>query len=104
MRYALLLGVAAMSVTGPAYATDDQPTETATDSYTVIKYPETKTIPVADEQFGVKVADPYRWLEDDVRTSKDVADWVAEQKTVSDTYLDALPGKAALAAKMERRA
>jgi prolyl oligopeptidase len=101
MRYALLLGVAAMSVTGPAYAADDQPTETATDSYTVIKYPETKTIPVTEEQFGVKVADPYRWLEDDVRTSKDVAAWVAEQKVVSDTYLDALPGKASLAAKMK---
>jgi prolyl oligopeptidase len=101
MRYALLLGVAAMTVTVPAFATDDQPTETATDSYTVIKYPETKTVPVTDEQFGVKVADPYRWLEDDVRTSKDVADWVAEQKAVSDSYLDALPGKAALAAKMK---
>ena len=101
MRYALLLGVAAMSVTVPAFAADDQPTETATDSYTVIKYPETKTVPVADEQFGVKVADPYRWLEDDVRTSKDVADWVAAQKEVSDAYLDTLPGKAALAAKMK---
>ena len=100
MRVAFLLGVAAMSLTIPAFAADEG-AKTAVDSYTVLKYPETKTVAVADEQFGVKVADPYRWLEDDVRTSKDVADWVAEQKAVSDTYLDALPGKAALAAKMK---
>jgi prolyl oligopeptidase len=100
MRVAFLLGVAAMSLTIPAFAADEG-AKTAVDSYTVLKYPETRMTDVADEQFGVKVADPYRWLEDDVRTSKDVADWVAEQKAVSDTYLDALPGKAALAAKMK---
>jgi prolyl oligopeptidase len=100
MRFALLFGVAAMSLTGPAFGADDA-TETAVDSYTVLRYPETKTVKVADEQFGVKVADPYRWLEDDVRNSKDVADWVASQKAVADGYLDALPGKAALAAKMK---
>jgi prolyl oligopeptidase len=49
----------------------------------------------------VKVADPYRWLEDDVRNSKEVADWVAAQKGVADGYLDSLPGKAPLAAKMK---
>jgi prolyl oligopeptidase len=100
MRFALLLGVAAMSLTGPAFGADDA-TETAVDSYTVLRYPETKTVKVADEQFGVKVADPYRWLEEDVRNSRDVADWVASQKAVADGYLDALPGKAPLAAKMK---
>ncbi len=100
MRFALLLGVAAMSLTVPAFAADEG-SKSAVDSYTVLKYPETKTVPVVDEQFGVKVADPYRWLEDDVRTSKDVADWVAAEKAVADGYLDALPGKAPLAAKMK---
>jgi prolyl oligopeptidase len=100
MRVVFLLGVAAMSLSAPVFAADDG-RMTAADSYTVLKYPETKTVAVTEEQFGVKVADPYRWLEDDVRTSKDVAGWVAEQKAVSDTYLDALPGKAALAAKMK---
>jgi prolyl oligopeptidase len=100
MRAAFLLGVAAMSFTVPAFASKEG-TKTAVDSYTVLKYPETKTVPVVDEQFGVKVADPYRWLEDDVRTSKEVAEWVAAEKAVSDSYLDALPGKPALAAKMK---
>jgi prolyl oligopeptidase len=100
MRFALLFGVAAMSLTVPVIAADDA-TETASDSYTVLKYPETKAVAVADEQFGTKVADPYRWLEDDVRNSKDVANWVAAQKAVADPYLDSLPGKEALATRMK---
>jgi prolyl oligopeptidase len=66
-----------------------------------IYYPKTKAVDVAEEQFGVKVADPYRWLEDDVRNSKEVADWVASQKKLADGYLDNLPAKAPLAAKMK---
>ena len=100
MRAAFLLSVAAMILTVPVFAAEEG-AKTAMDSYTVLKYPETRKTDVADEQFGVKVVDPYRWLEDDVRTSKDVAEWVAVQKAVSDSYLDALPGKAALAAKMK---
>jgi prolyl oligopeptidase len=93
MRFALLLGVAAMSLSAPAFAAED--------AAATLAYPKTKTVPVAEEQFGVKVADPYRWLEDDVRNSKDVADWVASQKAVADGYLDKLPGKDPLAAKMK---
>jgi prolyl oligopeptidase len=114
MRIGLLLGVAAMSITVPAIAAGEQhpdnqggadagtiaPLATRLDG-ALVTYPKTKTVPVVDEQFGVKVADPYRWLEDDVRTSKDVAAWVAAQKAVADGYLDTLPGKDALAAKMK---
>lgn len=42
-----------------------------------MQYPETRRVPQVDEQFGVKVADPYRWLENDVRTDAEVAKWVA---------------------------
>ncbi len=41
--------------------------------------------------FGVKVADPYRWLEDDVRTSKEVADWVAAENKATFGYLESIP-------------
>src|SRR4051812_42489953 len=41
-----------------------------------LKYPKTRKGDVVDTLHGIKVADPYRWLEDDVRESKEVAAWV----------------------------
>nr|WP_249276387.1 prolyl oligopeptidase family serine peptidase [Sphingomonas baiyangensis] len=58
-----------------------------------ITYPETERGNVVDEQFGVRVADPYRWLENDVRNDPKVAAWVAAQNEVTDAYLDTLPGR-----------
>jgi prolyl oligopeptidase len=40
---------------------------------------------------GVRVSDPYRWLEDDVRRSKEVADWVAAENKITSSYLAAIP-------------
>ena len=56
-----------------------------------LKYPETKKGDVVDDYHGTKVADPYRWLEDDVRKSKDVADWVEAQNKVTFGYLEVDP-------------
>jgi prolyl oligopeptidase len=56
-----------------------------------LTYPSTKRIDHVDELHGVKVADPYRWLEDDVRKSKDVADWVEAENKVTFAYLKAIP-------------
>ncbi len=56
-----------------------------------ILYPETRTVDQVDTQFGVAVADPYRWLEQDVRTAPEVAQWVEAQNVVTRAYLDALP-------------
>jgi prolyl oligopeptidase len=100
MRKAFLLGVAAMTMAVPGVALADD-AATATDSFTVMKYPDTKKVDVVDEQFGVKVADPYRWLEDDVRINPAVAEWVKAQNAVSGAYLDSLPGKDVLAARMK---
>ncbi|MEG3179812.1 prolyl oligopeptidase family serine peptidase [Sphingomonas sp. LT1P40] len=58
-----------------------------------ITYPETKRGDVVEDQFGTKVADPYRWLEDDVRNNPEVAAWVAAQNKVTDAYLATLPGR-----------
>ncbi|MCU0729804.1 MAG: prolyl oligopeptidase family serine peptidase [Sphingopyxis sp.] len=65
-----------------------------------IAYPETRRTDVADVQFGVAVPDPYRWLENDVRVDAEVAQWVAAQNAVTDSYLSSLPGRNALAARM----
>src|SRR5258705_13250236 len=44
-------------------------------------YPDTKRDDTVDEQFGVKVADPYRWLENDVRIDPEVKAWVDAENT-----------------------
>ena len=56
-----------------------------------MKYPETKQTDQVDEFHGVRVADPYRWLEDDVRQSKEVAAWVEAENKVTFDYLAKLP-------------
>jgi prolyl oligopeptidase len=59
-----------------------------------ITYPETRRVDIAEVQFGERIADPYRWLENDVRSDPQVADWVARQNTVTRGYLDTLPQRA----------
>ena len=58
-----------------------------------ITYPETERGDVVEEQFGVAVADPYRWLENDVRVDENVRNWVTAQNAVTDAYLETLPGR-----------
>ncbi len=53
------------------------------------KYPETRKDNVIDDYFGTKVADPYRWLEND--TSLETAAWVNAQRKTTSQYLDSLP-------------
>jgi prolyl oligopeptidase len=59
-----------------------------------IRYPETRRGDQADDYHGVKVADPYRWLEEDVRKSKAVADWVEAENRVTFGYLEGIPERA----------
>jgi prolyl oligopeptidase len=61
-----------------------------------LKYPETKKVDVVDDYHGTKVADPYRWLEDDVRKSKEVADWVEAQNKVTFGFLQSIPEREAI--------
>ena len=57
-------------------------------------YPETKKQDVVDDYFGVQVADPYRWLEND--TAADVKAWVEAQNAVTNDYLKKIPFRTAL--------
>jgi prolyl oligopeptidase len=56
-----------------------------------LTYPPTRRVDHVDDYHGTKVPDPYRWLEDDVRKSKDVADWVAKENKVTEAYLKDIP-------------
>ena len=76
-----------------------QPTDDAA-AAAALTYPETRRTDLTEQQFGTAVADPYRWLENDVRTDAEVRAWVEEQNKVTDSYLDALPGRDALKARM----
>jgi prolyl oligopeptidase len=59
-------------------------------------YPQTRRADHVDTYHGVRVPDPYRWLEDDVRNSKEAAEWVAAENRVTTAYLDAIPQREAI--------
>ncbi|MFT3912052.1 MAG: prolyl oligopeptidase family serine peptidase [Ferruginibacter sp.] len=55
-----------------------------------VKYPETKKdTSVKDDYFGEKVADPYRWLEND--TSAETGQWVKAENNVTQKFLEQVP-------------
>jgi prolyl oligopeptidase len=60
---------------------------------TTITYPETKRVDVVEQHFGQAIADPYRWLENDVRNDRSVAVWVESQNKITNAYLNTLPGR-----------
>lgn len=65
-----------------------------------VSYPHTRSLDLVEEKFGEKIADPFRWLEDDVRADKEVSGWVAAQNRVTDAYLETIPGRDILKDRM----
>lgn len=64
----------------------------------VMSYPETRKEAVVDTFYGTPVEDPYRWLEDD--NSEETAQWVERQNEVTFTYLNGLPGRDTIKARL----
>jgi prolyl oligopeptidase len=56
---------------------------------TLSAYPVTATVDHVDDYHGIKVADPYRWLEDP--NSAETQAWVAAQNQVTFAYLNEIP-------------
>lgn len=54
-----------------------------------IQYPTTRKTDSVDSYFGSKIADPYRWLEDD--RSAETGEWVKTQNKVTFDYLATIP-------------
>jgi prolyl oligopeptidase len=94
---AVLAGCAATPPPAPVQA----PPQAAAPKPAATLYPVSKTVDQVDEIAGQKVADPYRWLEADVRNSADVAQWVEAQNKVTRAYLDALPGRAVIEKRLK---
>ena len=65
-------------------------------------YPNTRKDPsVSDDYFGTKVADPYRWLEDD--NSDETKDWVKKQNEVTFGYLNQIPFRSIIKNRLEKK-
>ena len=70
-------------------------TEQSQPRYQVANYPAAiQDDTVVDDYFGTKVADPYRWLEND--TSAETNAWVEAQRAVTDDYLSHIPFRGAI--------
>ena len=65
-----------------------------------LQYPVTKKVDHTDTYFGVTVADPYRWLEDD--NSPETAEWVKEENKVTFGYLDKIPYRGKVKERLEK--
>ncbi len=65
-----------------------------------IDYPTTRKSDQVDDYHGVKVADPYRWLEDD--RSAEVAEWVKRENELTFSYLAKIPYRDALRKRLEQ--
>jgi prolyl oligopeptidase len=63
-----------------------------------INYPTTAKVDQTDDYFGTKIADPYRWLEND--TAKNTEAWVKEQNKVTSDYFSKIPFRAKLHQRM----
>jgi prolyl oligopeptidase len=75
-----LIGALALAAAGMAVAEDGR-----------VAYPVTRRVHQMDTLHGTTIEDPYRWLEADLRTSQEVADWVAAQNKVTAAYLANIP-------------
>lgn len=75
---------------------------TAAGAETTPAYPATSRGDVAETQFGEVIADPYRWLENDVRTDPEVRNWVTTENATTNAYLATLPGRDIFAARLKQ--
>ena len=65
-----------------------------------MRYPETRRDSTIDTYHGVKVPDPYRWLEDD--TSSETAAWVEAQNAVTFAHLESILFRPTLTKRLEQ--
>ena len=63
-----------------------------------LKYPTTRTGDVVDSYSGIKVPDPYRWMED--LDAPEVASWVQAQNAVTSDYFAGVPMRDAFKARI----
>ncbi len=65
-----------------------------------LEYPKTPTVDVVDDYHGMKVADPYRWLEE--LDSPQTAEWVQAQNELTFKYLAEIPARERIRQRLTR--
>jgi prolyl oligopeptidase len=65
-----------------------------------LDYPQPRKGDQVDDYHGTKVADPYRWLEDD--NSAETAKWVEAENKVTFAYLEKIPYRARVKQRLEQ--
>lgn len=63
-----------------------------------LTYPKSKTVDQIDEYFGIKVADPYRWLEE---SNEEVRNWINSQNQVTFSYLEKIPYRSSIKKRLK---
>jgi prolyl oligopeptidase len=61
-------------------------------------YPDARRDGTVDNYHGTRVADPYRWLENE--TSDETQSWIAAQNEITNAYLDSLPARDRIEARL----
>ncbi|WHO39581.1 prolyl oligopeptidase family serine peptidase [Sphingobium sp. AP49] len=98
---ALLVAIAAAPAAAAAAGDATPAVIDATPSASDLHYPLTRRQDLVEDHFGVKVTDPYRWLEGDVRNDPAVRAWVDQENRLTRRYLDDLTGRDILKRRME---
>ncbi|WP_263368004.1 prolyl oligopeptidase family serine peptidase [Edaphobacter bradus] len=70
----------------------------AAEKGTLLNYPKAHTVEQVDDYFGTKVHDPYRWMEN--VDSPEVKSWVEEENTLTQSWLNQVPGREAMHRRM----
>lgn len=92
-RRSLRTGLAALSATALAVALLPEIRTASDNKGNTMTYPPTERTDTVDTHFGTMVADPYRWLEGDIRRDGKVEAWITKQKNLTEDYLATLPDR-----------
>ncbi|MCC5923498.1 MAG: S9 family peptidase [Crocinitomicaceae bacterium] len=92
--YSVLTGFLLVSMIGCSEVKD----KSKEFNLTLLPYPETRAGDYADTIFDILIPDPFRWLEDD--RSDETAAWVKAQNAVTFNYLEQVPFREKLEARL----
>ena len=91
--YRILVVVAALSMLSCSSDPDEEEASAST-----FAYPDSKRVAHVDVYHGVRVADPYRWLEEE--TSPETRAWIEAQNALSQPFLESIPARERIKARM----